>query len=126
MKLVVIAGPARCGKTFWAMYLANLFNWDVISTDDFKDLEWDDVPGAIMEEIKTYEKHNQKAEYLILEGVRALSAVYHNQLKDRVAIIWWGEHDPKKKGCEGLLKRQQDLLDLMDLGVRKFPWVTLP
>lgn len=124
MKIIVVAGPVNSGKSHFARYIGTLHaEYGLYSTDDYirQEIKWDDLPGAVAHDILRDVMH----ETFIIEGVRALSVVYHNQWADKVDRIWWGERNTKNPKHLGLLTRQYNLVELMKLTdkVKLFPYV---
>jgi nicotinamide riboside kinase len=111
MRIILVAGPAGGGKTTWARKLAKERNAVVIHTDDYKGEAWEDVPMRTAEAIAQW--HGDGT--VIVEGVRALSAIQKGGFTSQVTEVWWCEQGPGKPGkfCRGLEKRQRDLLDAM-------------
>lgn len=107
--LIIVAGPAGGGKTTHARKLAEETGYAVVHTDDWKDSPWSSVPKEVKKVVEAIDRP------LILEGVRALSCVFHNGWGAIVEIVWWCDHGPGRDGCEGLETRQRRLVSEMGM-----------
>jgi len=108
-KLIVVAGPAGGGKTTLARKLASQTpNSQMVSTDDFMSVPWDQVRYAVQRELDAI----PDGRTVILEGVRALSSVHHlNLVPDKV---YWSDR-AEKPGTKNMTSRQVDLLTKMGI-----------
>lgn len=105
--LIVVAGPPGGGKTTFAEGLKGE-DVEVISTDDFIHLPWENVPAAVGQAIKA-----SKAPNVVVEGVRAVSCVYHMGMTPDV--VYWVHIQQQKRGGRGLTIRQRELLNKMKI-----------
>jgi adenylate kinase family enzyme len=112
-EIILICGPAGGGKSTLARKLATPGH-ALVSTDDYISSRWDAVPLAAAVDVSGYIKAGKS---VVLEGVRALSVVYHNpSLRKHVTKVYWcdrGRDNKPGSFARGLLTRQRELLRLM-------------
>jgi len=110
MRIILVSGPAGGGKSNLAQRLLAEKGGTVISTDEFKESEWDQVPFLVAERLREAEKFP-----IILEGVRALSVIHKFGLASQVIEAWWAESGGERPGCAGMTTRQRKLAHEMAL-----------
>ena len=103
--LIVVSGPAGGGKTTFAKSLEG-DGVRVISTDDFIGIPWDEVSSAVAEAMK------DPPPTVVIEGVRAISSVYHLGLIPDV--VYWVRYGRKPR-TKALESRQIVLLKMMGI-----------
>lgn len=107
-RLIIVAGPSRGGKSKFAAEYAERHDLPLVSTDDFKDLPWADVPFAVGEAVDKFD------DTVVVDGVRALSFVKKlGRAKDVVAIFWCVAGPCDNAKAKGLETRQRVLLTEM-------------
>src|SRR5688572_1308438 len=112
LRIILVCGPAGGGKSTIAGQLAEALDCPVVATDSYKHLPWDDVPFAVGESLALFD---EPGAVVVLEGVRALSAVQKCQITDNVREVIWVEVGVEKPGTAGMTTRQQALLAHMQI-----------
>jgi hypothetical protein len=107
LSIILVCGPAGGGKTTLAGQLAEALDCPVVATDSYKHLAWDEVPLAVGESLALFD---EPGAVVVLEGVRALSAVQKCGIANRVREVIWVEIGAEKPGTAGMTTRQRNLL----------------
>jgi hypothetical protein len=110
LRIILVCGPAGGGKSTVAGQLAEALDCPVVATDSYKNMPWDDVPFAVGESLALFD---EPGAVVVLEGVRALSAVQKCGIAPRVTQVHWAELAPEKPGTKGMTTRQLALLEEM-------------
>jgi len=110
LSIILVCGPAGGGKSTLAAQLAEALDCPVVATDSYKHMPWDEVPLAVGESLALFD---EPGSVVVLEGVRALSAVQKCGVTDRVREVIWVEVGAEKPGTAGMTTRQRNLLAQM-------------
>lgn len=108
--IILVAGPAGGGKSTFAKKLAEMRGLKIVCTDDYKDLPWAEVPHKVARDCWVAMEGGKD---VILEGVRALSTIHHEEMAPMVSEFWWAHVGKLKPNCEGMHRRQEDLAHSM-------------